>query len=161
VKIVAGLRTFSRAQAGEAAPFDVNEGLEESLALIGHLVRAGGVEIVRELGELPKIQCKGGEVNQVFLNLLTNAVQSGARRIVLRTRRTAEAVEIEIADDGTGIGEQELSRIFDPFYTTKPVGSGTGLGLSISLGIVRAHGGTIAADSRVGQGTTFRVRLPV
>lgn len=161
VKIVTGLRTFSRAQTGEATPMDLHEGLEESLVLIGHIVRSSGVEVVREYGDVPKVLARSGELNQVFLNLLTNAAQSGARRIVIRTRCVPNAVEVEIADDGSGIAPEALSRIFDPFYTTKPVGSGTGLGLSISLGIVRAHDGTIEVASEPGRGTTFTVRLPL
>jgi len=161
VKIVTGLRTFSRAQTGEEAPFDLHEGLEESLTLIGHVVRSSGIEVVREYGEIPKVMARGGELNQVFLNLLTNAAQSGAKRIVVRTRlQPQDVVEIAIVDDGAGIAPEALPRIFDPFYTTKPVGSGTGLGLSISLGIVRAHEGTIDVASERGRGTTFTVRLP-
>lgn len=140
---------------------DLHEGLEESLVLIGHIVRSSGVEVVREYGDVPKVLARSGELNQVFLNLLTNAAQSGARRIVIRTRCVPNAVEVEIADDGSGIAPEALSRIFDPFYTTKPVGSGTGLGLSISLGIVRAHDGTIEVASEPGRGTTFTVRLPL
>ena len=161
VKIVAGLRTFSRAQAGEAAPFDVREGLEESLSLLRHLLRGSGITVVRDFGELPPILCRGGELNQVFLNLLTNAAQSGASRIELRAGHEDGFVVVRVADDGSGIPEEARRRVFDPFYTTKPVGSGTGLGLSISLGIVRAHGGTIEVESEVGRGTAFTVRLPV
>jgi signal transduction histidine kinase len=138
----------------------VHEGLEESLVLIGHVVRSSGIEIVREYGTLPKVLARGGELNQVFLNLLTNAAQSGAKRIVVRTRHVDDTVEIQISDDGQGIPADVLPRIFDPFYTTKPVGSGTGLGLSISLGIVRGHDGTIDVTSEPGKGTTFTLRLP-
>lgn len=162
VRIVAGLRTFSRARVGETAPFDVDQGIDESLFLAGHLFRGAGVEVVRERGDgpLPSLLCRGGEVNQVFLNLFANAAQSGARKVWVRSRATADFIEVEVVDDGTGIPEAVLPRVFDPFFTTKPVGSGTGLGLSISQAIIQAHGGTIEVTTKVSAGTRFLVRLP-
>ena len=109
--------------------------------------------------------CYPGKINQVFLNLLVNAIDASSEGgvVTVRTRPTptADGVLIDVEDVGTGIDPRDLDRIFDPFFTTKPIGQGTGLGLSISYGIVKSHGGTIAVDSEVGRGTRFTVFLPL
>lgn len=118
---------------------------------------------MREYGELPAIECVLAQVNQVFLNLLVNAAQAITKRgtITVRTGCEGDQVWLAFTDDGIGIPAEQQSRIFDPFYTTKPVGEGTGLGLSLSYGIVQKHGGRIEVDSRPGAGTTFTIRLPI
>jgi len=119
---------------------------------------------VREYEPLPPVECLAAQLNQVFLNLVANAVDAtgGAGRVTVRTHDLGgEKVAVEIEDDGCGMDEATLKRIFEPFYTTKAVGSGTGLGLSISYGIVERHQGEIQVESEVGRGTCFRVILPV
>ena len=124
----------------------------------------------KEYEDLPAIECFPMQLKQVFMNLLVNAYQAiearvggegGTGRIRIRTRRGDGSVEIAVSDTGVGIAPEHVARIFDPFFTTKGVGSGTGLGLSTSYGIVQRHGGTIRVDSVPGEGTTFRVTLPV
>jgi two-component system, NtrC family, sensor kinase len=122
-----------------------------------------GIDIQLDLAELPRIECNLGKINQVFLNLLTNAVQAlrdkGTIRVV--TRAAEGGVEVRVIDDGPGIPIGIQKRIFDPFFTTKPVGEGTGLGLSISRKIIEAHHGTLSLDSAPGKGTEFRIWLPL
>jgi signal transduction histidine kinase len=169
VKIVQNLKSFSRA-SGEDVPADLHEGLEETLMLLAPRLRAASVEVVRKLGELPKVYCRAGEINQVFMNLLVNALQSleatpppAPRTITLETWTEGDLVAVAIADDGAGVPPSLASRIFDPFFTTKPRGQGTGLGLSISTDIARRHGGSLsleAAPEGAG-GARFVCRLPV
>ena len=120
-------------------------------------------EVVKHYGQLPVIQCMAAQLNQVVLNLLVNAAHAmDARgRITISTGCEADRVWLEITDTGRGIEPEVLERIFEPFYTTKPVGQGTGLGLSISYGIVQKHHGSITVTTQPGRGTTFRVSLPV
>lgn len=123
-------------------------------------------DVVTEWGSLPEVQCILSELNQVFMNLLVNAAQAMPKErrgtIWVRTRCIGvDAVEVEIADNGSGIAPANLSKIFDPFFTTKPIGQGTGLGLSLSYGLVQKHHGSIDVHSTVGEGTCFRIRLPV
>ena len=119
----------------------------------------------REYGALPEVDCHANQLNQVFLNILGNAAQAidGPGEIVIRTRhdRAAGTVVVEIADTGGGIKPEHLAKIFDPGFTTKGVGVGTGLGLAISYRIVNDHRGKIEVESTLGQGTTFRITLPV
>jgi len=117
----------------------------------------------------PKIKANAGQLNQVWMNLLTNALDALEGRpepqIGVKVRNASDSgidgVEVSIRDNGCGIAPEHLERLFDPFFTTKPIGQGTGLGLSIAYGAVKAHGGTIDVESRPGSGTTVRVRLPV
>jgi two-component system NtrC family sensor kinase len=163
-EIVQALHNYSRTDDEKLVDFDLNRGLDDSLELLRHLLR-GGIAVERHYGEVGKIRGHAGQINQVFMNLLTNAAQALAGRegakITLRTERVGEQVVIRIADNGPGIPPEVLPRIFDPFFTTKDVGEGTGLGLSIVHGIVERHGGHIEVDSEVGRGTTFVVTLPV
>src|SRR5690606_11006741 len=121
-----------------------------------------GVMLVVDLAPLTPITCDPGKVNQVLLNLLTNALDAceDGGTITLRTRSAADGVEVHVIDTGLGIDPAIRDKVFDPFFTTKPVGKGTGLGLSISYGIVREHGGTIEVESVPGEGTHFTVSLP-
>jgi len=163
-EIVQALHNYSRTDDERLVEFDLNRGLDDSLELLRHLLK-GGIDVEKHYGAVGRISGHAGQINQVFMNLLTNAAQamtgrSGAR-ITLRTARDAAQVVIQVADNGPGIPPEILSRIFDPFFTTKDVGEGTGLGLSIVHGIVERHGGTIEVESEVGKGTTFTVTLPV
>lgn len=161
-EIVRGLRNFSRADESDLKRIDVHEGIDSTLVLLQNSYKER-IEVAKEYGKLPDIECYPGQLNQVFMNLLTNAVQAieGRGTITIRTAREAETVRISISDTGVGIPEEIRQKIFDPFFTTKDVGKGTGLGLSITLGIIRKHGGTIELDSVPGAGTTFHLRLPV
>ena len=140
---------------------DVREGLESTLAILGHKLKGVGVERDYE-DALPKIWANGGELNQVWSNLLDNAIDAvaGRGRIALRAYRSGDLVAVEITDDGPGVPREIQTRIFEPFFTTKQVGDGTGLGLDIVRRIVVAHGGEVAFDSRPGE-TRFVVRLPI
>ena len=161
-EIVKGLRTFSRLDEAERKPANLEEGLDATIALMAHLAK-GRVTVRREYGGLPEVTCHGSQMNQVFLNLLVNAAQAidGPGEIVVRTRRDGDGVVIEVADTGRGIAPEHLSRIFDPGFTTKGVGVGTGLGLAICYRIVAEHRGRIEVDPRPGEGTTFRVVVPL
>jgi two-component system NtrC family sensor kinase len=121
-------------------------------------------DIVKDYGEIPEIECLPSQINQVVMNLVVNAAHAMGEtrgRITIRTGASDQEVWLEVADTGSGIAPETLKRIFEPFFTTKPVGKGTGLGLSLSYGIVHRHGGRIEVDSVVGQGSCFRVSLPV
>jgi signal transduction histidine kinase len=160
---VSNLKNFSRLDRSKVASFNVNEGLVSTLIIAK--AQLGGVAVDRRFGEIPSITCSPSQVNQVFLNLVTNAAQAMDRpdgAIVITTRREgADAIAVEVADNGKGIPPEVLPKIFDPFFTTKEVGKGTGLGLSIVYKIVEQHGGRIDVKSTVGKGTVFTVVLPI
>lgn len=160
--IVRRLRSFARLDEAESKTVDIHEGLEDTLTLVHHEIKHD-IEIVRDFGEVPRISCYPGRLNQVFLNLLINARQAiaGKGTITIRTRPDKDGILIQFSDTGVGIPEAHLERIFDPGFTTKGVGVGTGLGLSICYQIIQDHQGTITVDSQVGEGTTFTIKLPV
>lgn len=167
--IVQDLRDFARQDTGERTAADLNQCVD-STATIAWTMMKHSVVLAKEYGEIPALSCFPMQLKQVVMNLLVNAYQAIEQRygvdsgqvghIVVRTRAVEDGVVLEIEDDGIGIRKEHRNRIFDPFFTTKQVGAGTGLGLSTSYNIIRRHGGTIAVDSRVGEGTTFRVWLP-
>ncbi|HSL51937.1 MAG TPA: ATP-binding protein [Candidatus Deferrimicrobiaceae bacterium] len=161
-KIVRDLRVFARTQDDVWQSVDIHEEIESSLTLLNHLLK-DRVEIHREYGELPDVECIRSQMDQVFLNLLANAAQAipGPGAITIETRRDGPTAVIGIADTGPGIPPEIMGRLFDPFFTTKPVGEGTGLGLSISYEIVKKHGGEIRAESPNGGGAIFTVRIPL
>ena len=160
--IVQSLKNFARLDESEFQEADVHEGLDSTLTLLHHETKRR-IEVVKEYGDLPRIQCYPNQLNQVFMNLLSNSVHAidAEGRITVRTRRQQDHVVVEIEDTGRGIAEKDLSKIFDPGFTTKGVGVGTGLGLSITYSIVRKHGGRIEARSELGKGTTMTITLPV
>ena len=160
-EIVSGLRNFARLDEDEYKRFDVHQGLDSTLALLKH--HLDGIELVRDYGDVPGVECYPGKLNQVFMNILTNAIQAmpTGGLIHLTTQVQADRVDIVFRDTGVGMDEKTLARVFEPFFTTKDVGQGTGLGMSITHGIVRQHHGDIAAHSQLGQGTEIRLRLPV
>lgn len=162
IGIVKRLRSFARLDEAELQRADLREGLDDTLAIIQHEYKRR-ISIVKEYGDIPAIPCFPNRLNQVFLNLLVNAIQSikGNGTITLSTSRVGGNVHVRIADTGGGIPEANLHRIFDPGFTTKGVGVGTGLGLSICYQIIADHRGEIRVESRVGQGTAFTVILPI
>jgi two-component system NtrC family sensor kinase len=141
---------------------DIRQGIESALALAANEINPG-CEVRKDYGDLPVVACVLSQVNQVFLNLLLNAIQAVNERgvVSIRTGRQRDEVWVEIADTGDGIPGKNLSLIFEPFFTTKPVGKGSGLGLAIAYAIVERHRGRIEVKSEVGKGSTFRVWLPI
>ena len=163
-RIVTDLRTFSRLDEAERKEVDLHDGLESTLALLTNKLE-NVVRLHRRYGDLPRVECYPGQLNQVFVNLLTNAadaiVGDGDIWITTEHEESEDCVRIKIEDNGRGIPEQDIPNLFDPFFTTKDVGAGTGLGLSVSHGIVERHGGRFEMESRVGKGSAFTVVLPV
>lgn len=162
-RIVRDLKDFSRSDRDNAWKLaDLHAGLDSTLNIVWNELRYKAT-LEKQYGKLPMIECMQSELNQVFMNLLLNAGQAIEERGVISVRSGLGdgTVWIEIGDTGSGIAPDMLARIFDPFYTTKPVGKGTGLGLSISYGIVAKHHGRIEVDSEPGVGSRFRVVLPV
>jgi len=161
-EIVGNLKDFSRLDRSKVTRFNLNEGLNSTLLLAKHLLKS--VTVNKQFGDIPDIICAPSQINQIFLNLITNATQAmeiGNGILTLTTRSDGQGVRVEIADNGKGIAPEVLPKIFDPFFTTKEIGKGTGLGLSISYKIVQQHGGRITVQSKVGAGTKFTVWLPV
>jgi signal transduction histidine kinase len=161
--LVSNLKGFARVDRDGMDQVDINEALRSALIVAAHQLR-DRVRVVTDFGELPKVQCMPSQVNQVFLNLITNAAQAMPEErgtLTVRTRALDGAVEIAVTDTGSGIPDEVLPKIFDPFFTTKAVGEGTGLGLSIVHKIIKAHGGSIHVRTALGKGTTFTITLPV
>ena len=161
IEIVKGLSTFSRADEDARKPIDVHEALDSTLLLLRNQCK-DRVEVVRDYQAEPTLEGYPGQLNQVFMNLLSNAVQAipGQGTVTLSTRPDGDRLQIRIRDTGTGIDPAHHSRLFEPFFTTKQVGEGTGLGLSICYGIVKRHSGTIDFDTEPGTGTEFILTLP-
>ncbi|WP_035468554.1 sensor histidine kinase [Algoriphagus mannitolivorans] len=168
VEIVKGLRLFSRVDEQDVKKVDLHDGLNSTLILLNSTI-PGKIRIVREFGELPMVECLAGKINQVFMNIINNAVhalsdhidQIADPKITLRSRAYQEHVVIEIEDNGPGMPEHVKQRIFEPFFTTKAVGKGTGLGLSIVYSIIENHKGTLEVETEEGKGTTFIITLPI
>ena len=161
--VVKNLRLFSRLDEAELKRVDIHEGLDSTIRLLSRYFSSGRISLRRDFGDLPNVDCYAGQLNQVWMNLLVNAAQAirDEGEVSIKTRSYGEWVTIAISDTGSGIADEHVSKIFDPFYTTKPVGEGTGLGLSISYGIIERHGGAITVASEIGSGTTFTVRIPI
>lgn len=162
IQIVSNLRKFARLDESEWKRVDLREGLDDTLALVEHQTR-GRVEIVKSYGEIPLVGCFPSQLNQVFMNLIVNAIQAvdDGGRIVVECFQDGPVVKVRVRDNGHGIAPEALSRVFDPGYTTKGVGVGTGLGLSIAYRIVSYHRGTLGVESEPGKGSTFTVAIPV
>ncbi len=162
--LVKAVKTYAYMDRGELVEVDVHEGLQTTLKVLGHKLKHTEIEVVRDYDrELPKVTVRGAELNQVWTNLLDNAICALGEHgtITVRTRRDGDCLEVDVADDGPGIPPENLERIFEPFFTTKPVGSGTGLGLDTSRRIVvDRHDGSIRVSSQPGE-TVFTVRLPM
>jgi signal transduction histidine kinase len=161
-EIVQALHNYSRGDDDRLGDVDLQRGIDDSLDLLRHHLRAG-ITVERAYGDVGRVRGQAGQLHQVFMNLITNSAQAlegRGGRIRIATKKAQDKVIISVSDDGPGIPPDVLPRIFDPFFTTKDVGQGSGLGLSIVHGIVERHGGTIAVESHVGKGTTFTVTLP-
>ncbi|WP_448603618.1 sensor histidine kinase [Thermoleptolyngbya sp.] len=175
-QIVLSLRNFSRLDEASKKPADLHEGIDSTLLILNNRLKQG-IEVIKQYGELPLVECHPAQINQVFMNLLSNSIdallesnQNHSKRITIRTERVGhDRVCIAIADNGPGIPASIQDKLFDPFFTTKPVGQGTGLGLSICYDIVKKHQGEIRIqrDSRSDpygnrpQGAEFQVFLPI
>lgn len=178
-EIVLSLRTFSRLDEAEVKAVDVHEGIDSTLMILGHRLKAKRgyppIQLTKAYGKLPLVECYAGPLNQVFMNLLSNAIDALEAQVEKRDRDNwlpeivirseivdAAWVRICIADNASGIPESIQKRLFDPFFTTKPIGKGTGLGLSISYQIVvDRHQGNLKCHSTPGKGTEFWVELPI
>ncbi|MDR6782965.1 two-component system NtrC family sensor kinase [Pedobacter africanus] len=167
-EIIRSLRNFSRLDEDDLKPIDLNEGLQSTLVLVKNTM-PDNLTVVKDLGNLPKVECLPGKINQVFMNLISNAIQAiksnGKNReeeqLTIRTWYEENIVKISIKDTGTGMTDEVKHKIFEPFFTTKEVGEGTGLGLSIVFSIIEKHKGHIDVLSEVDQGTEFIITLPV
>jgi len=181
-QIVLSLRNFSRLDEAEMKPVDIHEGMESTLLILQYRLKAKattgrGIQVAKNYGELPLIECYASQLNQVFMNIISNAIdclEEQAETLPHEGKITITTVleqsptfnipcaVILIQDNGPGIPEEAMTRLFDPFFTTKPAGKGTGLGLSISYQIVtERHGGSLICTSTPGQGTEFRIEIPV
>lgn len=181
-QIVRSLRIFSRMDEAEVKPVDIHEGIESTVMILQNRLKSGRhhlpIAIHREYGELPAIECYAGQLNQVFMNILNNALDAleeldtqrsfedytkNPSQIWIKTTRiTEDYVQISFRDNGSGISPEAASRLFDPFFTTKPIGKGTGMGLSISYQIItERHGGSLRCLSEVGQGAEFLIEIPI
>jgi len=184
-QIVLSLRNFSRLDEAEMKSVDIHQGLDSTLMILDNRLKRPddfpGIQIIKEYGNLPLVECFAGQLNQVFMNVLINAIDvlSEAQnqkiplekihsnwgflpRIRIRTELlSSNCVCVRIADNGTGMTENVKKRLFEPFFTTKPVGKGTGLGLAISYQIVNKHQGSLRCVSAPGEGTEFWIEVPV
>ena len=163
-KIVNGLLNLSRPATVESGPVDVNSVINDVLSLLEHQLRTGSIQVRKELAVSgPVAQGIEYKLQQVFLNLFLNARDAMPKGgwLTIVTRAEGGSAVVEVADTGSGIPAEQLSRIYDPFFTTKDIGKGMGLGLSITYGIVQEHGGAMSCDSAVGQGTRFSISLPL
>ncbi|MGB3636591.1 MAG: ATP-binding protein, partial [Rivularia sp. (in: cyanobacteria)] len=179
-EIVLSLRNFSRKDEADLKVVDIHEGLDSTLLILGHRLKANGeypgIEIIKKYEKLPSIECFPAQLNQVFMNILSNSIDALEQQfstsptkftkltlnIEISTEVINDKVVIKISDNGCGIPEEIKERIFDPFFTTKEVGKGTGLGLLICYQIiVEKHHGKIQCSSQVGEGTEFTIELPI
>jgi signal transduction histidine kinase len=160
--IITGLRSFTRLNVTDLKNCDIIEGLESTLILLKNSYKHR-IEIIREYDKIPLIDCYPGKLNQVFMNFLSNAIQAikGTGTITIKTEHVGDVIKISIRDTGEGIKEENKSKIFMPFYTTKEAGQGTGLGLSISHSIIEEHHGSISFSSEEGKGSEFIITLPI
>lgn len=161
-EIVKGLRSFSRLDDDKFKKADLHDGLDSTLILLYNKTK-GRINIHKEYGDLPEVECLPSKINQVFMNILTNSIQAidGKGDIFIETISSGIGVKIIIRDTGSGMTPEVKKHIFEPFYTTKEVGSGTGLGLAISYGIIEQHKGNIDVISESGKGTEFIISLPI
>jgi signal transduction histidine kinase len=165
--IVRNLQDFARLDEADFKEADLNADLLATLEILGHEIRKNAIQTRTRFAALPPVLCHPGKINQVFLNVLLNAIQASEPGGIIEVRTRVDepppegGVVVEIQDNGCGIKPEHRPHIFDPFFTTKPVGQGTGLGLSVGYGIIRDHGGSIEVESEVGRSTLFRIRLPL
>jgi signal transduction histidine kinase/class 3 adenylate cyclase len=161
-EIVKGLRNFSRLDQNVFLSANLNESLDSCLVLLNNSYK-NRIQIVRQFGEIPEVDCLPGQINQVFMNVLSNAIQAipAEGTITVRTWQVNDQVKISIRDTGLGMTDDVQKKIFDPFFTTKGIGKGTGLGMSISFGIIQKHNGKIELISKPGEGSEFIITVPI
>lgn len=161
-KIISAMKDFSHIEDEEFKLADIHRGIETTLNVVNNELKYKA-EVVTDFGDLPEVECIISQINQVVMNLLVNAAHAieNFGRITVRTRHGGGQVVIEVEDNGKGISPENLNRLFEPFFTTKPIGKGTGLGLSLSFNIIQKHNGRIEVESTLGEGTRFRITLPV
>ncbi|WP_377473196.1 MAG: ATP-binding protein [Microcoleus anatoxicus] len=181
-QIVLSLRNFSRLDESEMKPVDIHGGIDSTLLILQHRLKGVNgwpeINIIHEFSNIPLVDCYPSQLNQVFMNIIANAIdaieeryqkfsvaaaEANPGRIAIATEVIGEnMIAVEISDNGTGMPQTTIDRIFNPFYTTKEVGKGTGLGMSISHSIVvQKHKGQIECFSEIGRGTTFRISIPI
>ena len=179
--MVQSLRNFSRHDDSQMKPMNLHEGIDSTLLILNHRLKGNGeippIEIIKQYGNLPPVECFAEPINQVFMNILSNAIDAlddpnsqltfeemseNPSQIKISTEVVGNFVEIKIYDNGPGITEEVKQRIFDTFFTTKPIGKGTGMGLSISYQIiVERHEGKLYRTSELGKGTEFTIKMPI
>jgi PAS domain S-box-containing protein len=164
-KIVQDLKDFSHVNESDWQYADLNAGLESTLNVVWNEVKYKA-RVVKQYGTIPPVECLAAQLNQVFMNLIVNAVHAfdesqGMGTLTLSSGQEGEEVWVEVCDNGKGMSEEVRKRIFEPFFTTKPIGKGTGLGLSLSFNIIQKHQGRIEVESTLGKGTCFRVWVPI
>jgi len=167
-EIVKGLRVFSRLDEDDLKKADINEGLDSTLVIVNHLLN-NSVHIEKNYSGIPMVECFPGKLNQVFLNMMSNAIHAIHSRwqglpggkLTLSTWNDEDNVYISIKDNGTGMDETTKRKLFEPFFTTKGVGEGTGLGMSIAYNTIRKHNGYIAITTALGEGTEFIITIPI
>lgn len=164
-QIIRNLRSFSRLDEAELKEASIQEGIESTIKILNQYYGRDKIPVNCEFADMPPVVCYPGKLNQVWMNLLSNAAQAVVDRsdplVTVKTELEDDWVTVSISDNGTGIKATDQSKIFEPFYTTKPVGQGTGLGLSICHSIIERHGGRIWFETALGEGTTFKVRIPL
>lgn len=160
-ELVMGLKDFSRLDKARVKNININECINSAL-LISKNTLKHRIDVIKQFSDLPPVKCSPSQINQVFLNLFTNAAQAIKKqgKLLIKTYCENNQINVVVEDNGEGIDKNHLARIFDPFFTTKEIGQGTGMGLSISYKIIRDHGGIIKVASKPGVGTRFIVRLP-
>ncbi|MBN2653693.1 MAG: DUF3365 domain-containing protein [Nitrospirae bacterium] len=161
-RIVQDMKSFSRVDQSEQKLANINEGLDSTINIIWNELKYK-TTLKKEYGDIPFTKCNLGQLNQVFMNILVNAAQAIPKQgeITVKTWSEGNHIFVQISDTGIGIPPEKLNRIFEPFYTTKEVGKGTGLGLSIAFDIIKKHSGEISAQSEVGKGTIFTIKIPM
>jgi signal transduction histidine kinase len=167
-EIVKSLRIFSRLDEDDLKKTDINEGLDSTLVIANNMLN-NKIKVIKKYGHLPSVECYAGKLNQVFLNIIANAIYAVHKKfgeteggeITVLTSHDEENVFIKIKDNGTGMDAKTQKKIFEPFFTTKDVGEGTGLGMSIAYNTIKKHNGIISVDSSPGEGTEFVLQIPL
>ena len=162
--LVRSLKDFARLDRQSFEQIDVHDCIENALTIGSNQLRENSVQVNRNYGQLPRINCIPSKLNQLFLNILSNAcyaMREKGGEFDITTRANEELIELSFRDQGTGMSVEAMQKVFDPFFTTKEIGAGTGLGMSIAYKIVQSHGGDISVNSKLNEGTTFVVTLPI
>ncbi|QEK53045.1 GHKL domain-containing protein [Pedobacter aquae] len=168
-EIVKGLRIFSRVDEDDLKRADINEGLDSTLVIMNNLLNNNNIKVEKHYGNLPLVECYPGKLNQVFLNIISNAIHAIAIKhtddkdglLTIKTLAAEDFVTISIVDNGCGMSDSTRNKIFDPFFTTKDVGEGTGLGMSIAYNTIKKHNGQIFINTALDKGTEFMIKIPL